>query len=158
MKRRTILISIIYLCLQITITGFSSVKVNGDVIVEKVADGLNALVYVTHSRDGSGRLFIVGQAGMVVMIKNGEILETPFLDIRSKVTFSGEMGLLSIAFHLDFIDNRRFFVNYTNSENSDINTIVSEFKVSSDNPDEADENENIILKISQPFSNRHLSS
>ena len=155
MKIRTILISIIYLCLQITITGFSSVKVNGDVIVEKVADGLSAPVYVTHSEDGSGRLFIVEQAGRIVILKNGEILEKPFLDIRSKVAFSGEMGLLSIAFHPDFIDNGRFFVNYTNSEDGDINTIVSEFNVSSDNPDEAEENENIILKIAQPFSNHN---
>lgn len=154
-KRKTILILVISIYIKITIAGLLNVTANGDVTIKEAASGLSTPVYIAHSGDGSERLFIVEQAGRILILKNGKILDKPFLDIRSKVTFSGEMGLLSMAFHPEFTDNGRFFVNYTGIDNDNINTIVSEFNVSPDNPDEAEEKENTILKIPQPFSNHN---
>src|SRR5215475_2408575 len=56
--------------------------------------GLSSPVDFQAPDDGTGRFFIVEQAGRVRILSNGALLSTPFLDITSKVNFSGEMGFL----------------------------------------------------------------
>jgi glucose/arabinose dehydrogenase len=63
------------------------------------AGGLDAPTHVTSARDGTGRLFVSEQAGVVRVFRDGRLLDRPFLDIRARVRFAGEGGLLSIAFH-----------------------------------------------------------
>src|SRR5215212_8865071 len=65
----------------------------------KVAgEGFEAPVYVTNA--GDDRLFVVEKAGRILILKNGQILKTPFLDIVPLVRSSdNERGLLSVAFH-----------------------------------------------------------
>ncbi|MGH2424942.1 MAG: PQQ-dependent sugar dehydrogenase, partial [bacterium] len=75
--------------------------------------GLAQPVYLTHAGDGSGRLFIVEQGGVIRIFKNGSLQTTPFLNITSRVISGGEQGLLSVAFHPNYETNGRFFVNYT---------------------------------------------
>jgi glucose/arabinose dehydrogenase len=70
-------------------------------------------------------LFVVEQPGRVRVLKNGVKKPKPFLDIRERVTFGGEQGLLSIAFHPDYETNRRFYVYYVDN-GGDI--VVDEFK------------------------------
>src|SRR5579859_575260 len=62
-------------------------------------------VYITHAGDGSGRLFIVEQNGRIKIFNGTNVLSTPFLDISSQVLFSGEEGLLSVAFHPGYATN-----------------------------------------------------
>lgn len=82
--------------------------------LEPVATGLASPVDVTHAGDGSGRLFVVDQVGLIHVIDGGVLLPTPFLDVSSSlVTLSGffdERGLLGMAFHPDYETNGRFFV------------------------------------------------
>src|SRR3977135_1050470 len=78
-----------------------------------IATGLQSPVYVTGAGDGSGRLFIVEQAGRIRIVKGGVLMPTPFLDIRSLVKSGGERGLLSVAFHPQFQSNGVFIVDYT---------------------------------------------
>src|SRR5690349_5504656 len=82
--------------------------------LEPVATGLSTPVYLT-APSNDGRLFIVEQPGRIRIVKNGQLLATPFLDIRTKVSFAGERGLLSVAFHPNYASNGFFFVNYTNT-------------------------------------------
>ncbi len=121
--------------------------------LEPVASGLSNPVYVTHASDGSGLLFIVEQPGRIRIVQNGSLLSVPFLDIASRVTSGGEMGLLSVAFHPDYRSNRRFFVNYT-ARRPTLKTIIAEYRTST-NPLIADPNEKVILTIDQPFSNHN---
>ena len=58
------------------------------------------------------RLFVVEQAGRIMVLDHGHKLKTPFLDIRSKVKFEGERGLLSMAFDPHYKTNGRFYVDY----------------------------------------------
>jgi glucose/arabinose dehydrogenase len=117
-----------------------------------VAGELTEPLGLFHAGDGSGRIFIVEQPGTVRILKNGKVLKKPFLDIRDRVTSGGEKGLLGLAFHPNFLKNRRFFVNYTSPTGS-LHTVISEFK-SGDNPEEADpKSERILLTISQPYAN-----
>src|SRR5689334_3383365 len=83
--------------------------------LEQIISGLNQPVYVTHAGDRSGRLFIVEQPGRILIFQNGSLLQRPFIDIRSRISSGGERGLLSVAFHPKYDQNRRFFVDYTRS-------------------------------------------
>src|SRR4030095_14792357 len=69
---------------------------------------------VASAGDGSGRLFVVEQAGRIRIVKNGTLQTTPFLDITTRVgSTSGTKGLLSVAFPPGFATSQHFYVNYT---------------------------------------------
>ncbi len=121
---------------------------------QQIATGFARPVYVTHAGDGSGRLFVVEQAGIIKIIRNGQTLATPFLDIRDRVESGGEKGLLSVAFHPKYKENGRFFVNYTARKEGVLKSVIAEYKVSS-HPDVADRTERVILEIEQPFANHN---
>ena len=121
--------------------------------VKAIASGFEHPVYLTHAGDGSGRLFVVEQPGRIRIIKNGQVLPTPFLDIVSIVGSSAtEQGLLSVAFHPDYANNGFFFVDYTNVNG---NTVIARYHVSA-NPDVADPTSaKILLTIDQPYPNHN---
>ena len=103
---------------------------------------------------GDERLFVVEQGGVIKIVDlNGVVNTTPFLDIESIVNAGGERGLLGLAFHPEYQTNGRFFVHYSNNSG---NTQISEFSVSSSNPDIANPNSEVmILTVPQPFSNHN---
>lgn len=116
--------------------------------------GLARPVYLTHAGDGSGRLFVVEKPGRIRIIANGDLLAAPFLDILGKVDSSGnEQGLLSVAFHPDFSNNRRFFVYYTSNASDEI--IVAEYKASAANPNVAEASERVLLRVPHPTFENH---
>jgi glucose/arabinose dehydrogenase len=123
--------------------------------LQKFADGFMRPVYLTHAGDSSRRLFVVEQAGVIKIVREGKTLSTPFLDIRDRVESGGEKGLLSVAFHPKYTENGRFFVNYTGRRDGVLKTIIAEYRVSQTNPDVADRTERVILEIEQPFANHN---
>jgi glucose/arabinose dehydrogenase len=72
-----------------------------------------APLYVTAPPGDRHRTFVVGQTGVVRVIKDGRVLRRPFLDIRSQVLSGGERGLLSLAFAPDYARSGRFYVYFT---------------------------------------------
>lgn len=122
-----------------------------DIVLTKYAGGLSQPTHITHAGDGSGRLFVVEQAGNIKIIKEGIVQSTPFLDITSKVTCCGERGLLSVAFPPDYRSKGYFYVDYTDLSGD---TVVARYRTI--NPDMADpETEEVLLKVDQPFSNHN---
>ncbi|MCH8332709.1 PQQ-dependent sugar dehydrogenase [Candidatus Sumerlaeota bacterium] len=119
-----------------------------------IASGLASPVFLTHAGDGTGRLFVVEQGGLIrIILADGSLLDPPFLDVTAKVRSGGERGLLGLDFHPEFAANGRFFINYTD-RGSD--TIVAAYRVSSTDPNIADPGETIILgPIFQPESNHN---
>jgi len=118
-----------------------------------VASGLAAPVYVTAPPLDPRRLFVVEQAGRIRVVKDGQLLALPFLDIDAKVSCCGERGLLSIAFHPDYETNRFFFVNYTDNEGA---TVIARYEADPDEPDRAHPgSETILLTIPQPYANHN---
>lgn len=116
------------------------------------ASGFAQPVHVTHAEDGSGRLFIVEQCGRVVIVKNGVVQSSPFLDIRTRVSCGGERGLLSIAFPATFGSTGRFYVYYTNAAG---NIVIARYLRSTD-PDVADPaTEEPLLTIPHPTYANH---
>jgi glucose/arabinose dehydrogenase len=117
-----------------------------------VTSGLAEPLYLVAAGDHTGRLFLVEQAGVIRIIRDGRLLPTPFLDIRSRVVSGGELGLLSVAFHPAYASNGRFFVNYTSSRGG-LKSVIAEYRVSSGDPNVADPTERVILEFAQPFRN-----
>jgi len=100
---------------------------------------------------GDDRLFVVDQAGRIEVLHAGEW--TTFLDVGSKAHFEGERGLLGLAFHPDFEENGRFFVNYTDTGGT---TTIEEYRVSEADPNAADlESARVVLSIEQPAGNHN---
>lgn len=103
--------------------------------------------------DGSGRLFVVEKIGHIHIIENGQLIQSPFLNIEDRVNdSSNEMGLLGLAFHPNYTQNGFFFVNYTGSGG---NTFISRFQVSGD-PNLANPSSEVnLLRVNQPFPNHN---
>jgi len=121
--------------------------------LQPVLAGLSSPVYVTNARDGSNRLFILEQAGLIKVLQPGATTPSVFLDITAKVLSGGERGLLGLAFHPAYATNRRFFVNYTRQP--DGATVIAEYQALISDPNVANATETIILTIPQPFANHN---
>src|SRR5687767_10098900 len=65
-------------------------KLSGNVGIQlvKVVDGLVDPVHVTSPKDGSGRLFVCERPGVIRIVKDGKLLDKPFLDIKDKTLSS----------------------------------------------------------------------
>jgi glucose/arabinose dehydrogenase len=106
--------------------------------------------------DSTHRIFIIEQGGTIRIVQNGSVVVAPFLDITSRLTSGGETGLLGLAFHPSFSTNRRFFVDYTRTSGSQLQSVISEFTVPASSPNQADPaSERILLVVNQPFSNHN---
>jgi glucose/arabinose dehydrogenase len=113
-------------------------------------------VDIQNAGDGTDRLFVVGQEGFVWVFQNDEntTTRTTFLDIRTRIEFGGELGLLGLAFHPDYETNGFFYVHYT--ADNPLRNVISRFNVSATDPDVADPNsELVLLEVNQPFTNHN---
>ena len=118
-----------------------------------VATGISSPTDIQNAGDGSGRLFLVQQDGVVKILKGGQVLSTPFLDIRSKTAAGGERGLLGIAFPPGFAEKQYFYASYTDLNG---NSVLSRYRVSSASTDLADaSSEQVLFTQQQPFSNHN---
>ena len=118
---------------------------------QMILDGLQRPVDL--QPDGSGRLFVIEKPGRIRILENDQLVDAPFLDITDRVGSGGnEQGLLGLAFHPQYAQNGRFFVNYTDKSGKDT---IARFQVSSD-PNVADPNSEVkLLSIDDPFPNHN---
>src|SRR5262249_38937167 len=115
-----------------------------------LVSGLSAPLGLEQANDGSGRLFVVEQSGTIRIIQNGSVLSQPFLDISSKVVTGGEMGLLGLAFHPNFRQSDKLYVNYVRSSSGQLQSVIAEYRLSPSNPNQADPtSERILLTVNQ---------
>ncbi len=124
-----------------------------------IADGFDRPLFVTHGGDGSGRLFVVEQAGIIRIIEKGKVLEEPFLDVShltdwlfvyDKISGYSENGLLGLAFHPSYHENGYFFIYYTDNEGD---SILTRYQVNETNPNRADlDSGQVLLTVDQPHN------
>lgn len=108
---------------------------------------------VTHAGDDSGRLFVVEKTGTIRIVQDGEVLDTPFLDISDRVRTAGwEQGLLGLAFAPDYADSGLFYVHYSDMGG---NTMLARFSVTEDANVADPGSEEVVLRQAQPFSNHN---
>ncbi len=126
--------------------------------LEPYVTGVNAPLAMVQP-PGDDRMFVIEQLGRVRIVKDGELVATPFLDIRNKIptlwSDFDERGLLGLAFHPKFQENGKFYVAYSAHLNFqgdlgkqfwwDHTNVVAEYTVSKDDPDAADAKSGRIL-------------
>lgn len=117
-------------------------------------------VLLRNAKDGSRRIFVVQQTGIIKVFQPGATTPTDFINLSSKivvpVSAGDERGLLGLTFHPQFAANGKFYVNYTRA--GDGATIVSEYRTTggtgaSNTGDIA--TERVLFTIPQPFSNHN---
>ncbi len=114
--------------------------------LEPVAEGFEQPVfYATVGERG----VVVDQPGVIWTLGPDEE-PSVFLDIRKRVKFKGEQGLLGLAFHPDHPD--LIYVNYTAKNNE---TVVSEFTIEDGLRTADPESERVILEVRQPAKNHN---
>lgn len=122
--------------------------VRARISLEPVAQGLELPVGLVGAGDGSGRLYVLEQAGRVRVVQpDGSVARAPLLDIRAQVLAGGERGLLGMALHPAADRNGRLFVAY--SRRPDGATVLSELRMREGIVDHA--SERVLLEIEQPF-------
>lgn len=108
-------------------------------------------LFVTEVPDGSGRLAVVAQEGVVYVAERNATQASVLLDISGRVSRAGnEEGLLGLAFHPDYAKNGRLFVYYS-ARPGERRTVLSEFRAINGRIEPAAEA--ILLQQPQPFSN-----
>lgn len=110
-----------------------------------VVSGLSSPVFVGNAADNLNRLFIVEQPGVIKVLQPGATTPTVFLDIQAKVLFSGERGLLGLAFHPQYAGNGRFFVFYTRAGDGAL--VIAEYSASPATANTAGTTERVLLTI-----------
>jgi glucose/arabinose dehydrogenase len=123
----------------------------GGVELRKLGN-FDAPVYVDDAPGSSKLLFVVEQGGTIRVLRKNKVLDQPFLDIRERVHFGGEQGLLSVAFPPDYKQSGRFYVYYT-TRGGEVNRIA-EFRRSSETTANA-ATERVVMDISHPTFSNH---
>jgi glucose/arabinose dehydrogenase len=153
-----------YLFCLAALTGMTNVanSQTPSITLKEISRGFTSPVGMASPNDNTNRLFIIEQGGNIKIIKEGELIKKPFLNISSRldglnIAYS-EKGLLGMAFHPNYKTNGRFFVYYSSKYKHpkfDHKSIIAEYKVSATNPDVALTEEKIILEIYEPESNHN---
>lgn len=125
------------------------------IALQPIVSGLDSPVMLA-GPPGDSRLFVIEQPGAIRIVKNGQLLGVPFLDLSGAsgpVASGGERGLLGIAFHPRFAQNNRFYVNFTRKP--DGATVVAEYLAvaGTDRADPASRRD--VIVIAQPFANHN---
>ncbi|HSM04658.1 MAG TPA: PQQ-dependent sugar dehydrogenase [Longimicrobiales bacterium] len=127
--------------------------VDGTAELELVVEGLEAPVHLTTRPGETSPLFVVEQTGVIRVVRGGAADATPFLDITDRTGTGGERGLFALAFDPDHGANGRVYVHYTDTDGD---TRLSRFTVTSSDPDVADPaSEEVLLTVDQPFGNHN---
>jgi len=116
-----------------------------------VVSGLRSPLDLQSVREDRERIYVVEQGGRIRVVRNGQLQSASFLDVSDRISTGGERGLLGLAFHPRFAQNRRFFVNYTNRAGD---THVAEYQAASAEAADAG-SERVLLRVAQPFSNHN---
>jgi len=99
-----------------------------------VAEGMSTPIGIVSAPGDDARVFVINRPGVVRIIKNGNLLEEPFINLTSNINTLGERGLLGMAFHPNFQINGYVFVRFNRASGA---TVIRRYKVSAD-PDRVD--------------------
>ncbi len=138
MIRQLVVIGVWLLCglLLAAAVSVHAAEDNALYMLQPLAEDLTfptAIVQPPHEND---RLFIADLSGKVWILKQGNLLPTPFLDISKTIssTASGA-GLHNIVFHPNYEQNGYFYVVYAQPDRDEI---LVRYQVSKSNPDVTD--------------------
>lgn len=105
----------------------------------------------------ASRWFVVEQAGLVRAFENvANVASTQdFVDLRTRVEFSGEAGLLGMAFHPDFVANGRVYFNFTEEVGGVLRSVTAEFTSADGGLTLDPGSERVLLTVAKPAGNHN---
>lgn len=109
-------------------------------------------VHVAQPPADPHRLYVSERQGRVRLIRDGQLLARPFLDLSHSVSTTGERGLFSIAFAPDFGRSRLFYVSYA-EQRGDL--VVREFRADATGERVVPRSGRVVLRQSHPESNHN---
>jgi glucose/arabinose dehydrogenase len=127
--------------------------------VQRVFAGMtfSAPVAMLQAPGDSSRWFVVEQAGRVRVFANQPAVAATslFVDIAARVTFSGEAGLLGMAFHPNFPADPRVYLFNSQTVGMDLVSRLSEFSTTDAGLTLAPGSERVLLTIRKPEGNHN---
>ncbi|WP_019177083.1 PQQ-dependent sugar dehydrogenase [Methanomassiliicoccus luminyensis] len=135
--------------------------------IEIVSEDFINPVALAAPPDSSGRLFVVDQAGKVLVLRSdGTREETPFLDIADEIVELApkydERGLLGMAFHPQFRTNGKFYLFYSAPlrdgapKGWNCTNHLVEYRAAKDDPNRADPgSRRVLLSLDKPQMNHN---
>lgn len=133
-------------------------------------------IFATHAPGDSTRLFIAERGFFnnntsvltpptikILDLTTGQVLATPFLDSIPNPNLNSEGGLLGLAFHPNYAENGKFYVNVTRTNDfetfqgatANMSTHILEYTVSPTDPNVALAAPREILSFVQPQGNHN---
>ncbi len=103
------------------------------------------------------RWYVVEQGGIVKTFRDGDSSATIFADLSERVAYTGgadERGLLGMAFHPDFADNRRVFLSWVTADGGQ-RSVIASFAVDAQGLTIDPASERIVLQVDQPAANHN---
>ena len=116
-----------------------------------------APVAMKQAPNDASRWFVVEQGGRIRAFENDPDADTTadFVDLTSRVHDSGEAGLLGMAFHPDFVNNGRVYLNFSELVGGGVRSVTAEF-TSSDGGQTLDPgSERVLLTVPKQFENHN---
>ncbi len=141
-------------------TGPTPTGVPDGVGVETLADGFAAPVDVVFV-PGADRRYVADQPGQVWVHGPDGLADEPLLDLGDAVTYGGEMGLLGVALHPSFPEDRRLFVRYSAPPRGGTPAgyshtfVLASVRVAADGRSVVPGSERSVLEIPEPQSNHN---
>lgn len=108
-------------------------------------------VFVTSPPGDARRLFVVQKGGLIRVVRDGQVLADPFLNLAGRVSTGREQGLFSMAFGPDYARTGRFYVSFTDTAG---NSRIEEFQRSSADR-AAPGTRRLVLHVTQPEPNHN---
>jgi glucose/arabinose dehydrogenase len=139
--------------------------VQADLALTELADNLTRPVVIANSNDGSGRVFVVEQPGVIRIFdtETQTLVGGNYLDISSIVDDgslvdigTGEQGLLGLAFHPEFSSNRKFYVYYTRDPGPGLDrSVLAMYQQNQSNANVADTPGTVLMEFEQNADNHN---
>lgn len=130
--------------------------------IEPVAENLQGPLGLEVAEEETDRRFIIDKVGRIHVHDSSGSTDQVFLDISHELsTYTGEQGLLGMAFHPDFRNNRRFYVRYsaprqpTTPDSFDHTEMLSEFEATADLREADPTSERVLMEIPSPQKNHN---
>ncbi len=119
--------------------------------------GFTSPVVMKQAPNDASRWFVAEQGGRIRAFENDPDADTmvDFVDLRSRVHDSGEAGLLGMAFHPDFANNGRVYLNFSESVGGGVRSVTAEF-TSTDGGQTLDPgSERVLFTVPKAFENHN---
>ena len=113
----------------------AAVSASAQIRATPFVTGLSSPVGFVQDPSNAGIQYALLQGGQILVVQNGSILPTPFLNLTTSIASGGERGLLGLAFPSDYAASGRFFVRFTNPAG---HNVLARFRRSAANPLVAD--------------------